>query len=419
MAIPTARSLGPSIQRSLVLRSLILSLSLACLAFSGPLSRGPRSSPRQSNPDLTVHEWGTFTSIADRTGQAVRWSPLTGSTNLPDFVEHFHSAELKASLRGTIRMETPVLYFYSPNETTVSVKVRFSGGLISEWYPHASHIEPDPKAAFAGDDLFTKHLGDGSIAWASVTIAPGLTGSFPRDDHPNHYYTARDTSAAPLLVNTSKGVQQEKFLFYRGVSIFPIPIAARSLPSGRVELSNLVQDEIPSVILFERRGDKLGYRLAGPLQSGAVQDELQLDPPELTANIESLSHDLEGVLTSQGLYPDEARAMVKTWRSSWFEEGSRVFYIMPRSFVDAVLPLSITPSPSQTVRTFVGRLELITPATEQAVKTALAARDVRTITKYARFMEPIMDELKAENPAQAKELERQLSDTYAIPPSAR
>lgn len=62
------------------------------------------------------------------------------------------------------------------------------------------------------------------------------------------------------------------------------------------------------------------------------------------------------------------------------------------------LRLSINPTPSQIVRVFVGRLELITPATEQAVEKALATRDRSTIEKYGRFRGPILDELKAENP---------------------
>ncbi len=48
-------------------RSLALSFSLACLAFS---SSSNQSSARQNvpvDPDLTAHEWGTFTSIVDRT----------------------------------------------------------------------------------------------------------------------------------------------------------------------------------------------------------------------------------------------------------------------------------------------------------------------------------------------------------------
>ena len=35
--------------------------------------------------------------------------------------------------------------------------------------------------------------------------------------------------------------------------------------------------------------------------------------------------------------------MIETWRDSWFEEGLRVFYIVPRARVDFDLPLSISP----------------------------------------------------------------------------
>jgi hypothetical protein len=34
---------------------------------------------------------------------------------------------------------------------------------------------------------------------------------------------------------------------------------------------------------------------------------------------------------AQGLFPKEAHAMVDTWRDSWFEEGTRAFYILPAS----------------------------------------------------------------------------------------
>jgi len=80
---------------------------------------------REARPvysSLTAHEWGTFTSIASRDGQAVEWSLLTRSTDLPAFVEHFRNAGFKRGLRGTVRMETPVIYLYDSREETVSVK---------------------------------------------------------------------------------------------------------------------------------------------------------------------------------------------------------------------------------------------------------------------------------------------------------
>jgi hypothetical protein len=115
-----------------------------------------------------------------------------------------------------------------------------------------------------------------------------------------------------------------------------------------------------------------------------------LDPPELTGSVDALSGDLEGILVNQGLYPDEAHAMVQTWRDSWFEEGSRLIYIVPRGFIGKVLPLTVNPAPGQIVRVFVGRLEILTPATAKAVKTAVASDDEVTLNTYGRFLEPIL-----------------------------
>jgi hypothetical protein len=393
-------------------RSLLLTFSLACLAFSNPGSR-PASRQAAADNQLVAHEWGTFTSIADRSGQAVKWHPQSGLSDLPEFIEYFATAGFKRALRGTVRMETPVLYFYSPTATTVSVKVRFAQGVITEWYPHASRTSPDAKKVLDESTLF-QHNTEGKIAWDSVSIEPTLVPHFPKDNGNANYYAARETAAAPVVVKTASGEQQEKFLFYRGVSIFPVPVTAKSMPDGGVLVQNLGDDEIPGIILFERRGEKLGYRLGGAL---AQAQQAHLDRPELTSTVESLNRDLGDLLLAQGLYSDEAAAMLKTWQSSWFEEGSRLFYIVPAPFVNTMLPLSIKPAPSQTVRVFVGRLELISPATEQAVEAALATHDNYAISvTYGRFLEPILDQLKAENPARAAQIEKDLDDTYKMQP---
>jgi len=51
------------------------------------------------------------------------------------------------ALAGTVRMETPVLYFYAPRDTIVDVRVRFHGGVITEWFPHASVAQSDAPTA--------------------------------------------------------------------------------------------------------------------------------------------------------------------------------------------------------------------------------------------------------------------------------
>lgn len=356
----------------------LLMLGLLAFCFAGWLI----ADEQRASPDLTVHEWGTFTAIAGKDGHAVEWTPFTGSTDLPGFVEHLSDVNLKPGLRGTIRMETPVLYFYSPRDVTVSVGVAFSKGVITEWYPRATRVQP-------GGMLHNADLSqlqtDGSITWNGVAVSPNLSSEFPREVPSNRYYAARETSSAPLRVKTSAGDQQEKFLFYRGVSAAPLPLSAKQNADGKLVVENLNEDEIPAIILFERRGERVGYRLARALTDDAV-----LDPPELTGNVDSLCADLEGILVDQRLYPDEAHAMVETWRDSWFEEGSRLIYVVPRGFIDKVLPLTISPAPGQIARVFVGRLEIVTPATVRAVETAVASNDEVTLNKYGRFLEPIL-----------------------------
>ena len=226
---------------------------------------------------------------------------------------------------------------------------------------------------------------DGSIAWNDVAVSPNLAGEFPREVAANRYYAARETASTPLRVNTTAGEQHEKFLFYRGVSAAPLPLTAEQTSDGRLAVKSLGEDEIPAVILFERRGERVGYRFAR-----SIRDETALDPPELTGSVDALGGDLEGVLVAQGLYPDEAHAMVNTWRDSWFEEGSRLIYIVPRRFIDNILPLIIHPAPAQIVRVFVGRLEIVTPATARAVEAAMASKDEVSLNKYGRFLEPIL-----------------------------
>ncbi|HTT33178.1 MAG TPA: hypothetical protein VMH48_06220 [Methylomirabilota bacterium] len=384
---------------------LLLFVLLGCgLAISSSVP-GKEKGPGFAG--LTVHEWGTFTSIAGKDGKAVEWSPLSGATDLPGFVEHFRTPAFKLGLRGTVRMETPVLYFYSSQQEQVSVHVNFAKGLITEWYPRATRIGPSTKPEEWS--LFQGHT-DGSIAWDAVTVSPSLRTEFRQETKSSHYYAARMTSATPLLVKTPAGEQQEKFLFYRGVASFQAPLSAKVTADGNVLTENRTENEIPNVIWFERHGDQIGYRIGG-----AVQLQSTLASPGLNSSVEDLGRELEGILVAQGLYQDEAHAMVETWRDSWFEEGSRLIYIVPQQFVDGILPLSISPAPADTARVFVGRMELVTPATESAIQAAFESHHRATLEKYGRFLEPILQTMIATetDPQRAARLRGYLNSVYS------
>src|SRR5882672_9800291 len=130
-------------------RLMLRRLTLVVLIVAAPvLVSAVRSADDiRSRQGLTVHEWGTFTSVAGIDGIAADWRPAGGPTDLPCFValsDPSYSKEIgngSANLlggregEGKIRMETPVLYFYSPKEATVNVRVSFPHGLITEYYP--------------------------------------------------------------------------------------------------------------------------------------------------------------------------------------------------------------------------------------------------------------------------------------------
>jgi hypothetical protein len=360
----------------------------------------------QTPSSLAVHEWGTFTSVAGLDGKPMPWLPLGGPNDLPCFVEYYQNLLFKvagpgalanaidynkarAQLLGTIRMETPVLYFYSPKREVVKVGVAFPQGFVTEWYPKATVTQSNVTVGALDKSTNTK----ATIKWNSVEVLTSDSDYYPRglgpiyakSSAPSHYYAARNTDANPLRV---EGLY-EKFLFYRGVGNFPVPLNVTVTPEGQISVKHLAGK--PSVILFESRGGKLGYTVVDTSKNEAL-----LDSPALTGNFDALRHELEHALVAHGLYEKEATAMVDTWRDSWFEEGTRIFYIVPSAMVDKILPLSVDPKPQQTARVFVGRVEVLTPTTLKAVETALAANDTSVVNTYGRFLGPIIERLPAE-----------------------
>jgi hypothetical protein len=323
---------------------------------------------------IVTHEWGTFTSVAREDGTAVEWAPLLGPGDLPCFVSRDRQIR-KVALRGLVRMETPVLYFYAKQPATLSIHVDFPQGLITEWYPNPLPAAPQRQTARAA----------GNIEWKQVQVIPGTDLSYPVTKGASHYYAARNTDATPLRI----GDQQEKMIFYRGVGDFAPPLRARYDSEGKLEIRNTGSEAIPFAILFENQRGALGFRI-----TENVAGSVTINAPELTQDLVAIRQTLVTRLTGLGLYPKEARAMVETWADSWFTEGSRVLYIVPRATVDSLLPLTIAPEPAELQRVFVGRLEVLSPRTKDTLQHALRAGNSETLTAFGRFLEPFFAQIK-------------------------
>lgn len=375
--------------------SVFTILTLTGLVTAAVTARSDRPSPDA----LTVHEWGTFTTVAGDDGKAIDWLPLGGPTDLPCFVEHFENRitvkfavndpkrpldyeSARTSLLAKVRMETPVVYFYAPREMTANVRVHFPRGLMTEWYPHATATQQVGSATMLKNPNYSS-----TLEWQNVMLSPSAKRAFPTEGSASHYYAARATEATPLHVTN----QNEGFLFYRGVADFDVPLSAAVQGNG-VHIKNLGSDDLPGVVLFEKHNGALGYRSLGALRGDAT-----VESPKLDGTLDGLRAELQQMLVNAGLFPKEAAAMVETWRDSWFEEGTRVFYVIPKRATDSILPLEITPKPANVARVFVGRMDVITPRDQQAVESAIARNDARVLEQYARFLSPITDRILAKN----------------------
>ena len=312
---------------------------------------------------VTVHEWGTFTSVAGANGESVTWAPLRAAGDLPCFV---HSIGPNKYWPGLVRMETPVDYFYTQTPARVSVHVDFPDGTMTEWYPKAVQANQ-------------------SIDWNDLNILPGANLVLPSSKGASRYYAARATDSAEL----QSGDENEKVLFYRGMGNFKVPLEPVSQGNG-VVLRNNSAETIPLAILFENQNGHIGYRIARNLK-----DSVSLYAPDLNASFDSLRNDLTAALEQGGLYPKEAAAMVETWRDSWFEQGMRVIYLMPRATVDKVLPLKVTPAPKETQRVFVGRVEVLSAWTERTIRAAMETNDAKKLDQFERFLDPFLEQIRA------------------------
>ena len=110
--------------------------------------------------------------------------------------------------------------------------------------------------------------------------------------------------------------------------------------------------------------------------------------------------------------------MIETWRQSWFEEGTRLFYLVPPRALEATLPLAIEPRPSEIARVFVGRMELMTSTTEREVAAALTRSDWAALGKYARFLPTFADRVLASaSPADRARMQTRLQSVFGFGPA--
>jgi hypothetical protein len=398
----------------------------------------------QAPPKATfaVHEWGTFTSM-----QGVDGVVLEGLHHeeeaLPSFVHSAATVEAAPDAAGfalgvesgqvtkfpatrvTQKMETPVLYFHTEVPRRVMVSVGFREGLITQYYPVPQALSPSPEE-LRGKPVDMAGVRFSTATWSLDLVPPSqprpaevpavaddVPWSFARQVRAAYVQTAMDDCAAKVR-------EAEHYVFYRGLGRFAMPVAVQPRPADAATLKN-DGDELPfaAALQVDARGAR--YRVLGrvPAHAGV---ELGLDGVAWSADPREvgmkLGAEVMRALVEQGLFVDEARAMVATWSRQWFmSRGARVIYIVPPAAVEAVLPLWIHPQPDAVVRVLVGRLEYLTPEVELGLERAVRDLDgeadaiaaaERTLSACDRFLEPCLRRVAAAT-ADARVRERALT----------
>lgn len=387
----------------------ILVCLLVTIAAAGS---GPAQIDGPANKPLVVHEWGTFLAVQGSDGVTLG-GMVDSDEVLPKFVETRGPESFRRAMMF-IKMETPVTYFYTDQQRTVHVRVEMPKGLLTHWYPYVKSYGPNPSDLPATPEK-------SYLDWPNVHLQPAVNSDrlMTQVDKSSAWRFARETDSALVRIVAFSGKegnkaverkdQYEKFLFYRGLGNFSLPLSIKTSQdsSGGINLNLTNQSGHPLEGLFaiqvENQTIRFGVvdNLPGQFsRSCALAATLGKALP-LDEGVRAIKQAVARALSEAGLFEKEAQAMVNTWEKSYFRtDGIRLLYLLPRGDVDSAIPIKIQPAPSQLVRVMVGRVEVLTPERERQIELyigALGARDFKArqrasegLSKLGRIGEPAL-----------------------------
>jgi len=327
---------------------------------------------------LIVHEWGTFTTVHKANGDAIGGlNRIDSNEVLPSFVHRLRSPEIRMFGKGLIlshpdvnmKLETPVIYFYPPKDfdmkTKFNVNVEFKGGLLNEFYPYAATRFKNVVKKDYGESLSEKTIG--YLEWKNLVF--DQTASWPKSKMPI-WLAPRKVKATP--VRASNG-EAEKYLFYRGVAHLKSIIETRYnadlnqyqiLAANKSNTPNLNNLIIPQAWIIDVKKDGTAqFKSTGQMNFSKIRNKkitLSRDQSAYSKeNLDQFRRLMRKALIKDGLYADEAAAMLNTWQHAYFKNpGTRLMYIVPKAWTNHYLPINIS-LPHEMTRVMVGRIDLL------------------------------------------------------------
>lgn len=361
------------------------------------LAPGTDSDLSDVNPpkDLVVHQTGLVSSVV--TADGARLPGLHHRLDrLPPFAHRLDSKGVDAdSLKSgtphlpepaTSQLEFAATYFYSNKPRQIDVSVDLPDGYPTDWFPAADTHAPKSLDTCPCSDSELKSRGldalaDGRLDW-TLQLADTASDRIdvPSEQLWDHLRQVPDAS----LVETSASKdspETERFLGFSSIGTRKPPFSVTFEEDGYtddVTFENHSDVQVGRMLLLDVH-QEVGRVLR--IQQVPPRDDRTFSPApkEAPVPIETLAgqtrHHLTAMLEARGLSGQMARSTARAWVSGdLVEPGTRIIYLMPRSWADKLYPMTLQPNPDELVRALVGRVEILEPEDEQAavnrVKTA-------------------------------------------------
>ncbi len=351
--------------------------------------------------NLTVHEWGVFSTFNDakyaNADLAAEWA------SLPEFFyRQFPAPRLKKTWRHLMPaiVHKPIVYFYTDQpKVDIKVKVSFSQGAPFVWWPAASlpvqggeAAAPDKSPAISGTLEWSGVLTDDPAATpvraerfngrSTVTaLPPGTPQNAWLDQARIKGPAMITTDAGPKDVNVQAWTElfdSERFLYYDGLAPAPDCIRSEEAAADSVTVRNSAKFAIANLMLVDRRDSKaVRFARVEKIDAG---DKLKVALKDVPSDWpDSISKTFRQNLRDAGLFDNEAKSVLAIWEKGLFDRpGITAIYLLPQSEYDRMLPLTVAPKPGKVVRVGIvihSQLELTPAIIAARVKELVAKMD--------------------------------------------
>ena len=210
----------------------------------------------------------------------------------------------------------------------------------------------------------------GKLNWSGIKL--GGSALWPKTDFPV-WLAPRETNSSNVSLPNGEG---EKYLFYRGVAHLNSLLRTKHTMDTKVvsfynptdlPLSlneNLVLSQVWIVTI--NKDGTAAFKEVGKLTLSKDPEQVlatasvNFSKEEYSAkNLDLLRQAIHAKLTKNGLFEEEAQAMLKTWDKAYFRNpGTRIFFIVPKEWINYYLPLKFS-VPVNLERVLVGRIDLV------------------------------------------------------------